>query len=435
MNYLEHQKEFGEQFDNKLKDLNDLLKKIYSIRDQNTKNKNDLPIRLHSSTLDASSSFACISAILENRITMGETVKIYEELYSNYLDSKHTVLSCNSGSSANLLAISALCQSGKLNPGDKVLVPALSWSTTIFPLVQYGLVPVFCDCNDLDFNLSITELESLINLHKPKALMLIHTYGCPADMTQINDLCNLNNLILIEDTCESMGAEWDGKKVGTFGESSTFSSYYSHHICTLEGGLTCFKEKYIHEIAESIRSHGWVRHLDKNDKIFKDYQNLDPGFIFNYVGYNLRLSEPQAAIGIEQLKQLNNFIKRRRRSAELYTSFFKNHQDIFKYIKPNTKAYSSWFGFPLVLTGKLLGKRKELRQMLLENNVESRPFLAGDFTLQPVVKNFKHFKSKNLKVSSSIASDGLAIPCHQDISEKNILKVISLFENFINQAI
>ena len=192
-------------------------------------------------------------------------------------------------------------------------------------MVQYGLIPVFCDCNDLDFNLSITDLESLINIHKPKALMLIHTYGCPADMNQINDLCISNNLILVEDTCESMGAEWDGRKVGTFGEVSTFSSYYSHHICTLEGGLTCFKEKYMHEIAESIRSHGWVRHLDKDDMIFRDYKNLDPGFIFKYVGYNLRLSEPpQAAIGIEQLKQLNNFIRKRRRSAELYTFFRKS---------------------------------------------------------------------------------------------------------------
>lgn len=435
MNYLEHQKEFGQQFDNNLKELNDLLNKIYSIRDQNNSKKDNLPIRLHSSTLDASSAFACISAILENRITMGETVKNYEESYSKYLGSKHSVLSSNSGSSANLLAISALCQSGKLNPGDKVIVPALSWSTTIFPLVQYGLIPIFCDCNDLDFNLSIKELEYLINIYKPKALMLIHTYGCPADMNQINDLCISNNLILVEDTCESMGAEWDGRKVGTFGDVSTFSSYYSHHICTLEGGLTCFKENYLREIAESIRSHGWVRHLNKDDNIFRDYENLDPGFIFKYVGYNLRLSEPQAAIGIEQLKQLNNFIRNRRRSAEIYTSFFKNHQDLFKYIKPNSRAYSSWFGFPLVLTGKLLGKRNQLRQLLLENNVESRPFLAGDFTLQPVVKSFKHIKSKNLKVSSSIASDGLAIPCHQDISEENIFKVISLFENFISQAI
>ena len=435
MNYLEHQKEFGQQFENKLKELDDLLKKIYSIRDCNKTTKDNLPVRLHSSTLDASSAFACISAILENRITMGEIVRNYEASYSEYLGERYKVLSCNSGSSANLLAISALCQSGKLYHGDKVIVPALSWSTTVFPLVQYGLIPVFCDCNDLDFNISIEELESLIKIEQPKALMLIHTYGCPANMKQIKDICDLNNLILIEDTCESMGAEWDGKKAGTFGDVSTFSSYYSHHICTLEGGLTCFKDESIHEVAESIRSHGWVRHLDKTNEIFKVYQNLDPGFIFNYVGYNLRLSEPQAAIGIEQLKQLNNFIKNRRRSAQLYTSFFENYQDIFKYIKPQSKAYSSWFGFPLVLSGKLVGMRNKLRELLLENNVESRPFLAGDFTLQPVVKTFKHFKSKNLKVSASIASNGLAIPCHQDISEENISKIIKLFDQFIKKVI
>ena len=143
---------------------------------------------------------------------MGETVKDYENSYCNYLGRTHKVLSSNSGSSANLLAIAALCQSGRLHPGDKVIVPALSWSTTVFPLVQYDLQPIFCDANDEDFNISIEELENLIKNNAPKALMLIHTYGCPANMTQIKDLCDSHNLILIEDTCESMGAEWDGKK-------------------------------------------------------------------------------------------------------------------------------------------------------------------------------------------------------------------------------
>ena len=312
---------------------------------------------MHSSTLDASSSFACISSILENRITMGPTVKAYENLYSEYLGKTHNVLSCNSGSSANLLAISSLFQSNKLQIGDKVIVPALSWSTTIFPLVQYGLIPVFCDCNDTDFNLSNLNLERLIEIHNPKALMLIHTYGCPADMDNITDLCNKNNLILIEDTCESMGSDWDNKKSGTFGDVSTFSSYYSHHICTLEGGFTCFKNKEDYEVAESIRSHGWIRHLNRDNKIFHENQHLDPGFIFNYIGYNIRL-EPQAAIGLEQIKRLDYFVKKRKIAAELYISFFKNYQDIFKFIKPLKKANSSWFGFPLVLNGKLKGKEK-----------------------------------------------------------------------------
>ena len=430
MNYLTHQTNFGKEFDQKMEELQKLILNIYKIKKEVHRSDNE-PIRLHSSTLDSSSAFACINAILENRITMGATVKAYENFYSEYLGKTHRVLSCNSGSSANLLAISALFQSGKLKAGDKVIVPALSWSTTIFPLVQNGLVPIFCDCNETDFNISNKNFEHLIKIHNPKALMLIHTYGCPADMDTITDLCCKNNLILIEDTCESMGSEWDNKKAGTFGDVSTFSSYFSHHICTLEGGLTCFKYKHDNEIAESIRSHGWIRHLDKSNKIFQENPNLDPGFIFNYVGYNIRLSEPQAAIGIEQLQRLEDFVKRRKIAAAKYVSFFESYQDIFKYIKPLKKANSSWFGFPLVLSGKLKGKRKELRKLLIENNIESRPFLAGDFTLQPVVKSFEHFKDTNLKVSASIATDGLAIPCHQDIDEENISKITLVIENFI----
>jgi len=434
MNYLSHQSEFGEKFDSLLKDLELSIKQIYNVRNQYKSSNENNAIRLHSSTIDYKSTFSCLDALLKNKITMGQIVKSYEEIYAKYIGESYNVLSCNSGSSANLLAISTLVQSKKLKKGDKVIVPALSWSTTIFPLVQYGLIPIFCDCNDLDFNISIDNLRRLVEIHTPKALMLIHTYGCPADMDKICKICSNNNIFLIEDTCESMGAEWDSRKVGTFGEVSTFSSYYSHHICTLEGGLTCFKEKSDMQIAESVRSHGWLRHLEKNDEIFRDYSQLDPSFLFNYIGYNLRLSEPQAAIGIEQLKQLDSFIENRSKSAMLYTKFFNNFQDLFKVIKPKEKAKSSWFGFPMVLTGNLKGKRNDLRKRLLENDIESRPFLAGDFTIQPVVNKFEHLKDIDLNISKSISEDGLAIPCHQDIKEIDVEKICSVIKDFLNEV-
>ncbi len=329
MNYLDQQSEFGDKFESSLKNLEKSIKDIYKIRNKYEASIEESSIRLHSSTLDYKSTYACLNAILKNKITMGELVKIYEKDYEEYLKGSYSVLSCNSGSSANLLAISTLIQSKKLEKGDKIIVPALSWSTTIFPLVQYGLVPVFCDCNDLDFNISIKNFRNLIEEHHPKGLMIIHTYGCPADMDSICSICKENNMVLIEDTCESMGAEWDGLKAGTFGEISTFSSYYSHHICTLEGGLTCFKNNSDFKIAESVRSHGWVRHLNKNDEIFKLYPLLDPSFLFNYIGYNLRLSEPQAAIGINQLQLLDSFVEKRSKSASLYTNFFSKYQIIF----------------------------------------------------------------------------------------------------------
>ena len=431
MAYLEHQKDFSEKFLTKLNNMKRDVKELYEIRDKDIL-KQEKAVRLHSSTLDATSAFACFEAIAKNQITMGQTVLDYEKFFKSYLTNKSEVLSCNSGSSANLIAISTLVQKGLLKRGDKVIVPALAWSTTIFPLVQYGLIPIFCDCNSIDFNLSIDNLKLLIEENETKALMLIHTYGCPNNMDEITAICKLNKIILIEDTCESMGAEWDNLKVGTFGEVSSFSTYYSHHICTLEGGFACFKEKELFDIAGSIRSHGWVRHYKKNHQIFEEYSYLDPGFLFDYVGYNLRLSEPQAAIGIEQIKLLDSFILSRCNIAKKYIDFFKNEEESFLFQKPLEKAKSSWFGFPLILQGKLKDQRAALRKFLLDRNIETRPFLAGDFTLQPVVKKFKYIEDSNLEVSRTIAKSGLAIPCHQSLTKEDVNYVLNSIKDFIS---
>ncbi len=433
MAYLEHDNEFGESFLSKLEIIEKNITELYKTRDQYLDEFKNKPIRLHSSTIDSKSAFACFSAICKNQITMGKTVSDYENLFGRYLKKNYEILSCNSGSSANLLAISTLFQKGLLKKGDKVIVPALSWSTTVFPLVQYGLTPVFCDSNAHDFNISIEQIEDLINEHEIKGIMLIHTYGCPANMDLLNQICQSNNIILIEDTCESMGAEWGGEKVGTFGICSSFSTYYSHHICTLEGGFVCFQNKDLRDLAESVRSHGWIRHLSKDNQIFKDYSNLDPGFLFTHIGYNLRLSEPQAAIGMEQLNLLDSFISKRIIVAKEYINFFQNNEDLFSFQKPNVKAKSSWFGFPLILKGKLQNKRKFLRKFLLDKMIETRPFLAGDFTLQPVVNQFDHIKSNELTFSRKIAESGLAIPCHQSLNEENAHFVIEALKEFISK--
>ncbi len=433
MAYLEHDNEFGESFLSKLEIIEKNIIELYKTRDQYIDNCKNKPIRLHASTINSKSAFACLSAISKNQITMGKTVSNYENLFGKYLKKNYEILSCNSGSSANLLAISTLFQNGLLKKGDKIIVPALSWSTTVFPLVQYGLIPVFCDSNDHDFNISVKQIEELTEEHEIKGIMLIHTYGCPVDMDLLNQICKSKNLILIEDTCESMGAEWGGEKVGTFGLCSSFSTYYSHHICTLEGGFVCFQNKELSAIAESVRSHGWIRHLSKDKQIFKDYSNLDPGFLFAHIGYNLRLSEPQAAIGIEQLNLLDTFISKRTIVAKEYLKFFQNNEDLFSFQKPNVKAKSSWFGFPLILKGKLKNERKSLRTFLLNKRIETRPFLAGDFTLQPVVNQFDHIKSSELSISRKIAESGLAIPCHQSLNEENASFVIEALKEFISK--
>ena len=187
--------------------------------------------------------------------------------------------------------------------------------------------------------------------HSIKALMIIHTYGNPCNMDKVQEICDKHKLILIEDTCESMGASWKGKPVGTFGELGTFSSYYSHHICTLEGGLTITNDNELSDIMKSIRSHGWIRGLKSIDKSKFNEKGFDLEFTFVNTGYNLRLSDPQAAMGIEQMKKLDSFVQKRREAANSYKELIKKDEFLSRRIQvqeESENSKSSWFGFPIL---------------------------------------------------------------------------------------
>ena len=281
---------------------------------------------------------------------MGEANKEYEAIAQDYFGSKYC-LSNNSGSSANLLAISGLIQTNKLKNGDKVIVPALSWSTTVFPLIQHGLIPVFVDQENSSFNIDPDQIKKCSKeIEGIKAIMLIHTYGVPADMETIMNIADENDWIIIEDTCESMGATYDNKKVGSFGTVGTFSTYYSHHICTLEGGLTVTSSHELSEVMQSIRSHGWIRHMEKKEEIALEAGKEDANFLFSYSGYNLRLSEPQAAMGIQQLQKLDKFIELRRKNAEHFIRLVDaGVSEAVKIPTVSDRKQSSWFGMPLVI--------------------------------------------------------------------------------------
>ena len=312
MNYFDRSLPEKRLIDNTINDIEVSLKSFYE-----EKINEDKLIRLHSSTLGKEELLAFTKSYLEGNITVGKYNSEYESLACDYFNTKYCATS-NSGSSANLLAISALVQSGKLEKGDKVIVPALSWSTTIFPLVQYGLVPVFVDISTEDFNLSLDNVENCVKDHAIKAIMIIHTYGNPVDLDFLVNFCNSKNLLLIEDTCESMGAKWNDKPIGSFGIIGTFSSYFSHHICTLEGGLTITDDIELNNLMKSIRSHGWTRGIDFDTSNIKNIDTLDPTFLFLNIGYNLRLSDPQAAMGCIQIKKLESYVDSRTSSANLY---------------------------------------------------------------------------------------------------------------------
>ncbi|MCP9882391.1 DegT/DnrJ/EryC1/StrS family aminotransferase [Cyanobium sp. Alchichica 3B3-8F6] len=414
---------------NSLSQISDVLDQFYQNKEESSNT-----VRLHESTLGKDELIEFTRAYLEGSITLGKYNKRYEEMAANRFAAQYCV-SSNSGSSANLLAVSALVQTGRLNKGDKVAVPSLAWSTTVFPLVQYGLVPVFVDIDKYTFNIDLNKLREAIKPYDVKALMLIHTYGNPVDMDIVADICEDYNLILIEDTCESMGATWRGMCVGSFGELSTFSSYFSHHICTLEGGLTTTSNKELYQVMLSIRSHGWTRGIDFDLSDIQGLDQIDPTFLFLYLGYNLRMSDPQAAMGCSQLPKLDDYIASRRRTASLYIETISNSPILNKHIRymnTDSRGMSSWFGFPIFLKDKNYHELSSLRRYLLENRVESRPFLAGNFCLQPVSKRFKHF-ADNLQEIKLFHAQSFALPCHQGITEDDVRLTCSLIEYFFRQ--
>ena len=308
----------------------------------------DVKYTLSNDTWDKDELVAIQRVVDSNYFTMGPVVAEYEQLFAEKFGAKYAVMS-NSGSSANLLAIAALVLSKRLKKGDEVLVTAVSWSTTYSPLAQYGLKIRFVDIDRETLNVNPELLESAIT-PTTKAILAVNLLGNPNDFNQISAICQKYGLLLIEDNCESMGAEYNGKKTGTFGVLGSFSSFYSHHISTMEGGVTVTDDEELYHYMLSIRAHGWTRNLPAESKL---YSKMDDEFYesFNFLmpGYNLRPLEIEAAIGIEQLKKLGRFIEQRRKNATTFKEMMARYSDDFQIQKEVGK--SSWFGFAIISSG------------------------------------------------------------------------------------
>ena len=251
--------------------------------------------------------------------TMGPLVSEFEECFSSFIGSKYAVF-CNSGSSANLLAIAACLYNPEidLNIGDEVLVPAVSWSTTYAPLYQMGLKVKFIDVNLSTFNIDVKSISDNIS-PQTKAIFAVNLLGNCCEYDILEDICNKNKLILLEDNCESLGAELNGKNAGNFGLIGTHSTFFSHHIATMEGGVCVTDDELTYEILKSARAHGWTRNVTNPDLFYKYFpkpkSTLEEKFHFVMPGFNLRPTEMQAALGISQMKKLPLFIKSRRENA------------------------------------------------------------------------------------------------------------------------
>ena len=343
-----------------------------------------------------------------NKFTMGEKTKIFEEKFAKYFNSRYAIM-VNSGSSANLLAIAALVYSGKLKKGDEVIVPAVSWSTTYYPVCQHGLRLKFVDIDLNTLNFDLSKVEKAIT-DKTKAILTVNLLGNPNDYEKLEIVCSKNNLLLIEDNCEALGAKFNDKYCGTFGILGTFSTYFSHHICTMEGGVVVTDDEKLYHYMLSIRSHGWTRHLPENTTIYKKSGDaFYESFNFILPGYNLRPLEMEAAVGIKQIDKIENIINARRHNAALFLDLFKDHPNI---ICQKEIGSSSWFGFSMVLKNDLLGRRPEVVDKLTALGIEVRPIVAGNFTKNDAIKYLDYDIFGELTQADYIHDNGLFVGNH-----------------------
>ena len=352
------------------------------------------------------------------RLTKGELCEEFERKWSEFLGCKYSVF-VNSGSSANLLMLYALMERGDLKRGDKIVVPSVSWATDLAPVIQLGLEPVLCDCNLDNLSIDLEDFQNIIHEHKPRALMLVSVLGLVPDMGAIQRLCDESNILILEDTCESFGSRYKGKNLGSFGVMSSFSTFFGHHLSTIEGGMICTDDKDLYNILKCIRSHGWDRDMDEdyqnaireNYGIKDSFQSL---YTFYRMGFNVRATDLQAFIGIKQLEKAQEVIEIRNRNYNLYHSLLT--PAYWQAPESTEDLYISNFAYPMISAN-----RTKITDVLMNAEIQTRPLICGSIGRQPFwIKKFGACSKKNADI---VHDCGFYLPNNHQLTEEEIIKV------------
>lgn len=374
---------------------------------------------LASTTWDEAEYEAMQKVIASGMFSMGEHVAQFERAFADYLNVKYSVM-VNSGSSANLLMVAALFYREKdaLKRGDEVIVPAVSWSTTYYPLHQYGLKLKFVDIDPETLNYDLAQLAEAVT-DQTRMIMAVNLLGNPNDFGAIKKIIGPRDIVLLEDNCESMGAIYQGQQAGTFGLMGSFSTFFSHHISTMEGGMVATDDEELYHILLSLRAHGWTRNLPKHNKVCgtKSDVAFEESFRFVLPGYNVRPLELSGAIGLEQLKKLPNLVQARRENAQAFQALMADHPHLQT---QKEVGQSSWFGFSLVVKNDAPFTRKDVILRLEDHQIEYRPIVAGNFANNEVVRWFDYTIHGQLTNSDHIDSNGLFIGNHHYALDKQL---------------
>ena len=384
------------------------------------------PITLVKDTIGEDDISSLIEWLNTNpRLTKGTKTVQFEHEWSNWLGCKYSVFVI-SGSSANLAIFYGLILSGRMK-NKKVVFPCLSWVTTVSPAIQLGLDPILCDTDRNTLGIDTNKFEEICKRENPAALMVVHALGFPNDMVKLQEICKKYDVLLLEDSCESVGTTVNGKKTGNMSLVSSFSTYYGHHFSTIEGGFISTNDYELYNIFKSIRSHGWSRDLDevsRRDLQLKyginDFRNL---YTFYHPGFNLRSTDLQAMIGSLQLKKLDQFCQKRWENLKLYDKFIKN-----SYWKLNISQfeYVSNFAYPIIHP-----RSAEIVEKLAEKSVECRPLIAGNIAKQPFF--YERYGNNVFEFADLIHEYGLYLPNNASMTEEEVMFVCSIVNNTIKE--
>ena len=395
--------------------------------------KTNIPLSIP--TYSTEEAFESFQSILSTFVTYGKKVKDFESAWSKYSNIKYSTL-VTSGSTANSLALAVLSDHNlkrRIKPGDEIITPALTFATTVYPILDINAVPVLVDIDLKTLNIDEKLIEKAIT-PKTKAIMPVHLLGNPCKIDVIKKIAKKNNLYLIEDAADSSGAEYKGKKLGSWGDLSTFSFFFTHIMSTIEGGMLSTNNSKFAELCKSKRSFGWIRDLKNKKQYEKKYKEIDPRFLFISRGFNFKPTEIQGAFGIHQIKRLNKFVAIRRKNANFWAKRLSKYSKYFITIKeqPNTK--SAWYGFPIIVQKKSPFNRLELIKFLNSKGVQTRPILSGNIAQQPVSKTFK-YKKTNLKNAEFVNNYSFWIGNHHGIGKQEREAVANYFDEFMKNYV
>lgn len=396
-------------------------------------------------TFGAEEITSSLQSMISFRTSMSEKCKLFEEMFSDFVNSNESIF-LNSGSSADLLAMSTLVKSPEfdIQKGDKVLVPAITWPTQVWSILQAGLIPVLYDCSPLTFNPDIKTVPKEV-LNECKIIFTTHILGTCCDMDELQDYADEYNLIIAEDACESLGTTYKNKQVGTFGAVGTFSSFFSHHLTTMEGGILCSNNEDILNQAKIMRAHGWSRSLqnkglesfcNKRKISLEHFKDIDQRYLFLDEGYNLRPTEINASFGIHQIEKLSHFNKIRKDLSELFYEGISNLKNINgPKIVDNCKP--CFMALPVKINSNHFDGSQAIK-FLEYRGVESRPLIAGNLLKHPVNKLLNlESAQQNFAGADLHHKNSLYVGLSPKHSKEDILRLIKIFlelDNLISSS-